>query len=289
MTTGRLRRYAALAAVACVLASAPAVATSAPHGLLVLSGSRSAHQDVTFASRMTFDAAGEGIRYDTHGSYAGFYLEPLTGDRADGVGQVRPAAFGEAGFPSLGLPLGRRQVGALLTSPVTVPAGRYRVHLIADGATVVTVPVVGIAGKRVVRPTTPTTVSVRVSDVTPRPGGVGNVPGFASFTGAVSVGSRTIAISAIHVLREGTTAAAQAVYTGCIEADPVPVCRSNGDTYFDSTGHYPSNSTAFTESVCSAAYYFPGDAPPGIDTAQASVTTPSTLRSVIGLAFAIGL
>jgi hypothetical protein len=264
-------------------------AAGPPHGQLVVSGSRSAHQDIVFARSITLAAGGEDVRYDARGSYAGFYLEPLDRDPAGGAGQVRPSSFGWPGFANYGLPLGRSQLAAPVGGSISLPAGRYRVHLITDAAAVVTIPVAGFAGSRTIRPRRLSTATARTADVTPEAAGRRYLSGLASFSLPVSVGPRSLAIAALHVVRDGHAAAAQAVYTGCIEADEVPLCRSNGSNYFDTTSHNSSESPAFTESAISAAYYFPDSAPTGQDTARGSVTTASTLRSVVGLAFALGL
>jgi hypothetical protein len=133
-----------LAATALPLPVASAALTA---HVLVVRGSRSATVDVTFRSRIRahVDAFVPGAQPSatTKGTYAGVWLESLAGPPGGAGSVFVPASWHDQ-------PIGW---GAWDREDRSLPAGRYRVHLLTDGVSEVRLPVDGLARDLVLRPT----------------------------------------------------------------------------------------------------------------------------------------
>jgi hypothetical protein len=143
----RTSRAAALVLLAATALPLPAASAAPAAHVLVVRGSRSATTDVTFRSRIRahVDLYVPGARptATTTGTYAGVWLESLAGPPL-GTGTVFvPASWHDQ-------PIGW---GAWDREDASLPAGRYRVHLLTDGVSEVRLPVDGLARDMVLRPT----------------------------------------------------------------------------------------------------------------------------------------
>lgn len=118
-----------VAACALLLTSAAGLpADAAPAGVLTVRGSTSAYVDVTFPARFRLHTdmfeTKTPPRVSTSGTFAGVWLDRIGGDEATGAVEM-------AGLPAWsGMPIGLGGTGWL-------PAGSYRVYLLADGPTTV--------------------------------------------------------------------------------------------------------------------------------------------------------
>lgn len=157
-------RLRALLGAAAVLASLVAVpgASAAPAGRLTLVGDRDAVSN--FVLRRPSEVVLDDLRMQTKGTHAGIAIEDARG-RVVALSlnvrrwiEARPAA---ARFPIATARATR--TGA--TSRIPLAPGRYRVRLITDGATTVSVGATGDL-MRTARPTTPSPADVRVREIT---------------------------------------------------------------------------------------------------------------------------
>lgn len=109
--------------------AAPAVRT------LTVRGVPNAYTEVTFPGRVRFETSGTAKpppAYDTEGTYAGAYVEPVGRAGAAAGTMLLPAL---PGLEDVAFPLGTQG---------WLPAGRYRVHLIGDAATTVRIRAEGL-------------------------------------------------------------------------------------------------------------------------------------------------
>lgn len=125
-----------VAVLAVTVLGAPATvagAATASHTLTV-QGVPNAYTEVRFAGRVRL-ATSTNARptFATTGTYAGVYLEPVRGD-GPGAGTVLLRAM--PGLSDVPIPIG---------SQSWLPAGSYRVHLLGDATTAVTVRLEGLA------------------------------------------------------------------------------------------------------------------------------------------------
>ncbi|HEV2889989.1 MAG TPA: hypothetical protein VGX28_06400 [Frankiaceae bacterium] len=151
----------ALAALLLLLALSPAGAQAAPPTLreIVLTGSRSASVEMTFPDRFSPHlgiAHPDGVAATTRGTYAGVWFENVR-DARWSQGRVVVPAMGDA------LPIAW---GGSDREDFSLPAGRYRVHLVADGPSTVRVRVGGLARTTRLSPTRPSDVRGRLVKVT---------------------------------------------------------------------------------------------------------------------------
>ena len=140
-------------AVACALAllavgAAPVTAAPATR-VLTIRGAKNAYVDVTFATRFRLHTDDhrhkDAPRITTTGTYGGFYVVPL------GKG---PEAVGAGTIQLQGLPVFANMAMGIGTFE-WLPAGRYRVHLLADAETTVRVHGEGLRRDLSLRPAKP--------------------------------------------------------------------------------------------------------------------------------------
>lgn len=151
-----MRLRLALAALLVVLSATTLPGHAAPPaGTLTLRGSTSAWTTFDVPAGVTLDVSGATVT--TSGRFGGFYLDST---HADGrrVGVVRLRDYHVPGDTA--------HLQELSTEPGTLPQGRYRLYLIADTATVVKIPVTGMAS-RVLRPANRTAASAAVQVLRP--------------------------------------------------------------------------------------------------------------------------
>ncbi len=148
-----MRRIAAVLAVLLGLTGLPAAWAAKPGEVLVLRGSRSAAAELVLRRTTTFEAGGtepsRAMSARVGGTFAGFVVQRADGSVAVGGviaagfafdGESAPLVFGE-GFDA-----------------VRLPAGRYRVTLLANGPSEVRVPLRGVDRSIVLAPRQPADV-----------------------------------------------------------------------------------------------------------------------------------
>lgn len=256
------RTFSTLLLLATLAPVAPAAAAATSREI-VLTGSRSAWVEVTFAHRFKPHVGvwgRPGLRVATRGTYAGVWFENLKSDVASQGGVVLPAA-GED------MPVGW---GGSDREDFTLPAGRYRVHLLADGESTVRVLVDGIAR------------SLRLA---PRR--------------ASEVRSRLVSVDMVRaeipvVVRPTTTT----VLVGFTHSEPsvgsaMDICLDEGDTLPCEAGRGHGMSTAFLapgvwSKMMTAIFVYPGWVSSGEHTASYTIATVGVTKRTL-YAFALSL
>jgi hypothetical protein len=155
MAGGTRRWRAAIIGLTLLIGSvgaAPVAAVEATSAALVLKGASSAYVDVEFST--PFTPLDSEVAVSTEGTYAGYAIYGLENGLRSGLVSI-PA------FDRTGQPFGP----ATFTLQRELPAGLYRVYLIADGESKVQVPVDGLAQRLRLRPETPARIDAGVVDL----------------------------------------------------------------------------------------------------------------------------
>lgn len=255
----------ALAALLLLLSFAPAGAVrAAPSTLreIVLTGSRPASVEVTFGARFSPRLGvvhSEGIKAATRGTYAGVWFENVRTPRLS-QGAVVVPAMGDA------LPIAW---GGSDREDFSLPAGRYRVHLLTDGVSTVRVRAGGLDRNLRLSPARASDVRARLVKVTAV---TAEVP--------VLVKPTTTTVLAASTHNEPSLAAAVSV---CLDEGYQAPCEASGGLGMQVAFVMPGlwSRTMATYNV------YPGDASTGEHTATykvASATPTATLH-----AFALSL
>jgi hypothetical protein len=161
-TSTRLRALLGAAALLAGLVAVPG-ASGAPAGRLTLVGDRDAATDVVV--RRTSDVILDDLRLQTRGTHAGIAIQDASGRVVAFSLNVRrwieahPAA---AKFPITAL---QATPDGFATARITLTPGRYRIRLLTDGATTVSVGATGDLVKTA-KPRTPAPADVRVREIT---------------------------------------------------------------------------------------------------------------------------
>lgn len=257
-----MRRPFATLLLAASLAT-PAGAAPATAQEVVLTGSRSAHVEVTMPGRFkprlgVFGA--DGVTVTTRGTYAGVWFESVTTPARLSQGAVVVPAIGDD------LPVGW---GGSDRDDFSLPAGRYRVHLLTDGAS---------------------TVRVRVDGLSR---GLRLVPRAPSDVRAKTVTVDAVRASIPVLVRPATTT----VLIGFARNDPsvgnaVNICLDEGRQTPCETGSGYGISAALLmpgqwSKMAAAVFVYPGQASSGEHTA--SYTMASATPTAALLAFALSL
>lgn len=239
-------RRAALLALLLCLAGLPHAGAARAAEAVVLRGSRSASIDLTLTRTTTFEVGrpepGRAISARIGGTFAGVVVSRLDGSVV--VGAVVAAGFRSGGAP---VPM----VFGQGFESVRVPAGRYRITLLANGAgTEVRIPAIGVGRVRVLAPSTRVDVH---GDVVTRRTPVG-VP-----IGEVRVPLRTGSRSTVIL------ATMQSYAVTAASLDEVCLARSGSTCR---TGSVTGGSTvllggAGRAETVSAYFAYPGDTPAG--------------------------
>lgn len=151
------------------------VAASSAREVIELRGSRDAFVDVFFASSVRITCCDiryadnpprfvqEGFTQETEGAYVGFAIERLPQEKLV-VGGVR--------IPSMDLGSLRLPALAQLARGGRLSPGRYRIHLLTDGPSIVRIEARGLESPWVLRPTNPSPVAAQLIQLIP-PAGLG--------------------------------------------------------------------------------------------------------------------
>jgi len=299
--------------------------TAADPGTLVLSGTGSGHVDLTLAHAVGFgprtgrlgmlpeagsEVAGSGIlegkgwSWSGCGRLRGFYLEPLDNDPMHGVGAVDFAdlRFGAVIDPPwlqtstlhrVPIPLGA--AATVQPSPVigrhyrlpslTLPAGRYRAHLLCDGAGRVTIPLGGSGPA--LRRTVHAVSRVQWADAPLDPLSAAGAPAIpapraGAVTFPVTIRPTTLAVVIVHETDydpQQYRAVSQAV--ACVQTVPGPACvrgasggPSGNYTHTNQADALTGNSNLSVTDY--AVWYAPGHLLPGPQTAKATAQSDSS-------------
>lgn len=161
-TSTRLRALLGAAAVLAGLVAVPG-ASAAPAGRLTLVGDRDAVTELVV--RRTSDVIVDDLRFQTKGTHAGIAIQDAKGGVVAFSLNVRrwvQAVPGAAKFP---IANGQVTPAGSLTPRITLRPGRYRVRLITDGATTVSVAATGDLAQTL-RPKVPSPADVRIREIT---------------------------------------------------------------------------------------------------------------------------
>jgi hypothetical protein len=141
---GRLACVAAVTFAGIVAGPGEAAAPKAT----ILRAKSSASVEVTFSRPVSIDP--EAVRVRGGHNYAGYYLHPLGGSLTDGTGALFLHGFRMPSVPHvrwLPLPVGLGDFSQAY--PRRIPAGRYRLYVLADGPVEVRVPISGYAARTI--------------------------------------------------------------------------------------------------------------------------------------------
>jgi hypothetical protein len=261
----RIRGVAAVLALLALAAPAAHAAPPSQRGpqahLLVVRGTRSATADVTFRTRIRAHTdlfvPGNPVTVTTKGTYAGVWLESLA-TPVLGTGMVVvPAYTGEDPIAW----------GSWDREDQSLPAGRYRVHLVTDGQSEVRLPVDGLTRDLVVRPARPSSDSGRLVRRQAVPGA--DAPADRTVV-PVKFGAHTVV-----ALASGGAGDVVSVWQSeiCVhDVTPEQPCAVGGGQ----GGGSQSVSTGGM-SGWGASFFYPGDLTPGVHDAEftdVAVTVP---------------
>lgn len=133
---GRRVRGALAVAVLAAAGSAQPATGAEGTATLVLRARASAYVDVTFPTAFRLHDATTSA---PGASFSGYYLQPLKGPAENGFGQVWLSGFRHPGYAEAPIPIGGPGTNPELPDPGqdwSIPAGRYRVHVLGDRPTV---------------------------------------------------------------------------------------------------------------------------------------------------------
>ena len=261
------RRRLTFALTAALLLSPLASADAAtPPTLVLTSAAGSRHTTVTFTKDVVVKRADWYLPTRTAGCgrFGGWYLQPVVGRGFVGTGAVDVALFGYGPrLPRMAVRLGEQAgFGSYL---VTVPAGRYRAHVLGEGRCEVRLPVVsGFTGTRKVVTSTRTSVDYAELDLMTNESLPGRAPaGLASFP--LTVTSRSYVVVAGHLYNRSTTLPPTAQLLACLDDVPAVTCGSTSDGVRGGwNGAQAHDADGTAHSVLDLfAYALPGALPPG--------------------------
>jgi hypothetical protein len=236
-----VRRISLLPVLALLFLAGPARAADVHY--LVLRGSRSASVEVTFAHPFTLmldSYSAVPPRVTTKGSYAGVWVEQVRDDRINaGTVVVPKMRMIDGDFPvAFGID-GR------------LPAGRYRVHLLADGASEVRIAVRGLDRDVVLAPRGRNLVTGRLVDLA-------LVPGAHSGSADIPVALRDTTMTVLMASTDGDVPAAESA--ACLTRTPTLPCGA-GDSGPGVRASYLGIGGRM--STLSATFAYPHDRKPG--------------------------
>lgn len=288
---GPARVWRAMAVAFLALAGLAVPAAAEGTATLTLRATRSAYVDVTFHHGFTLHDA---TATDAGGAYRGYYLQPLTRSAADGFGQVWFASFRRPGFREAPIPIGGRGTTREVWTPGlnwTIPAGRYRVHVVGTHPVEVRLRVSGRLPARTLTATRPTRAAAAVRDLTlpvvertaPAGAAAGEIP--------ISIDGRALAFSSLYWQRRGTMTSAISGNT-CIGRAGGVQCV--GGSQWSRARNYEefhtNTSSKFAESAGTlTTYYDPGRLPDGDHVGHFKLATTSMFDKVVGAVFTLSL
>jgi hypothetical protein len=237
--------------LALLLTVAPAARAADPH-YLVVRGRGPAVADVTFAHpfQLLLDPGRPAPYVTTRGTYAGIWVEDVRARKNLGVGvAVVPAMRGLGGDVPL----------AWGYTQSELPAGRYRVHLLADGAAEIRVPVTGLSHDVVVKPTGRDQVRATLRDIT-------LAPNVGSTDIGVAVYKTTMTILAASTDEDSSFAASSV----CLTKQPDLPCGTTEGQGGSMTGGGVGTRSSTAFEVC----VYPGDLKAGEYQAAYTAGTP---------------
>jgi hypothetical protein len=243
------------------------------YGALTVDSQGTGYVDIVFRRATTVDGEHAWVGAG-HGSVA-FYLQPLGTDTSAATGYALAPDFtvpgsltGSEPWPSDPLPLTDRDVAsAVAGKPRRLPAGRYRLHVVAQEPARVTIPVTGPGAMRV-RTTHTGSATLASKDVTAT-----SLVGQQMPAPAVSVADlglrvpsdHTVTLVAMQIVRHGARLVPSDLSVQlCVEPDTRPHCALEGDdradVYRDGRAVEKQPSGEFVEADRFTRFYFPGTA-----------------------------
>ncbi|HEX8003023.1 MAG TPA: hypothetical protein VF519_10055 [Mycobacteriales bacterium] len=251
---------AALLLLAALAPVAPsAAATSAE---IVLTGSRAAWAEVSFPGRFK-PAIGlfgrDELRVTTRGTYAGVYFESVT----------KPGRLSQGGVVLTAVDDFPVAWGGSDRDDFTLPAGRYRVHLLTDGQSTVRVAVDGLPRGLRLAPRGPSDARAKVADVT---------AARASIPVTVRPATTTVLVGFAH--SEPSVATAASV---CLDEGRDVPCEAGGGYGFKTAMLAPGA----WSSTATAIFVYPGQASNGEHAAHYTMASPAPTSKLYGFALSI--
>jgi hypothetical protein len=247
---------------------------AAPAHALQLTGSRTASADLVLRQNTTFDV--DKLAISGKGSFAGFYMESL--DKPVAKRTEAGARLGAVTIRDW-----RTPDGPGLTTSFTPPgkqqlsAGRYRVYLVADGPTTVSLPTNGATMR--LRPTRPATAAVEArADILSSPVQATNTQTMRF------VGKRTVALVGLVV---GRFRAYVGTIGSCFRT-PEAECGEHGSGADGAFAGYLLSPLSDLD-LSWTTLYEPGVLKPGRYEAHQEALNATTLQYASGAAFTLSL
>ena len=296
----------AVAVAGVLVATAPNVGSAAApaSATYVVTARRSASVDVVLGRGVEIHLG--RTRVSGSGAYAGYFVQPLDRRGDFGLGELRMAEYRFPSFAQVTLPLGNDMIRgygdpvARRTARRALPAGRYRLHVIGDATTRVTLALTGVPLARRLTASRPSPLALAWADVTPAAvAGAARPPVVVSDLPITVASSRSLTFLSMYVVRHAVLREALAAVSSYCLGPPVAAraCQAgddgdgpgppHGSMYTAGTARLaqPPNPSSAAEGT--AAYYGYDDAPAGERLAHFEVVTPATFDKVVVLAFSL--
>lgn len=195
---------------------------------------RAASIDVMFRFPVTLVTARSTMRGT--GSYAGYYVQPLTGDPGGGVGELVLNGAATAGDESEPVPVGLGDAFERSGENKVIPPGRYRLHVLGDAATTVRLALRGAPASRSLRAGRPSAFEGVARDVARLAGQPGPAARTAELPITVSSArSLTFVVMSFEYRSVGTGVVGG--YSACLSPADVPG-RCHGGPYVPGNVEY---------------------------------------------------
>ncbi|HVF06687.1 MAG TPA: hypothetical protein VNA20_17755 [Frankiaceae bacterium] len=312
LTTVRPRRHRVRCAVA---AAGVVLAASAPHAAAGAAPASVAYVVTARGSASVDVALGRGVqihlgrtRVSGAGTYAGYYVQPLDRRGDQGVGELRMAGYRFASFDHVALPLGDGEAIRAYSNPDArptarraLPPGRYRLHVIGDTMTVLSLALSGVRSGRRLTAARPSPLSIAWADVTPSGiAGTTRAPAAVADLPVTVASARSLTFLSVYAVRHAAfdealvavssyCLATPGAAAGCQIGDhrgegPGP---PGGSSYVYGQARYAQPPAPSRLAEASASYYGYGASPAGERVAHFEFATPATIDKVVVLAFSL--
>lgn len=281
MSTRPLRYV--LFALVLALGALAVPADAAKSATLTIKAARSGYVEQAFPSGVTLRA--ELSTVASSGSYAGFYLQPLSRPAQDGWGRVWFKQFAHKDFRPVGVSLGQPA-----WSDWRVPAGRYRIHVFGDAAMVARLTFAGRVASRTLTPKAASRAAAVSKDVTPAVAGE-RVPTSAAVVAdlPIAVHTNSLSFAATFTVYRGTWVVDPSQRDGCIGDSgglPCTALSRNGGRE-NHWQHQIVGPLTYAVAMSSSSYN-PHGLSSGEKTAWFHVETPHLTERVAVAAFTLG-
>jgi hypothetical protein len=293
----RVRALVAACAVAGALSGPGAPGASAATGSLVITGSRTASVIITVPRTVTLDLQRWTATVPTTGTvsasgpYRGFYVQAL--DKGPSGGSLTASAYRYGSLAGWRVPLAW---SAATVQPaadrLVLPRGRYRVYLVTNGTTRMTIPAAGLGATLHMRPTTAATARASLHELVPgSPPPPSGTPRAGAAVEQLALNGPTLTVVAVHVLSHadvevasvGSYDACLAPLTGDVDCGTRAAMYSNRQTKVVS-GTIANSSVTADDLVL---VYPPGTYPAGDYVARMQAASAQLVDQSVGFVFTL--